>query len=58
MAEVSAGPYAGLGKTRFATQASLQSLYADFRDLSFEYDIRSAENGKHEISHWIVTCRK
>ena len=58
LAAVSAGPFAGLSKTRFATASSLQNLYAQFRDLSLEYSVRSAENGTREITHWIVTCRK
>lgn len=52
------GPFANMGKVRFATEESLRALYAGFRDLTLEYEIRSAENGRREISHWIVTCRK
>jgi SAM-dependent methyltransferase len=58
LAEVGEGPFAGLGKTRFATEGSLERLYAGFRDLSLEYSVRSHEHGMREISHWIVTCRK
>ena len=56
--EVSEGPFAGLGKTRFATRESLAELYAGFRELALEHTTRSAENGAREIAHWIVTCRK
>ena len=56
--EVSEGPFAGFGKTRFATRESLVELYAGFRDLTLEHTTRSAENGTREITHWVVTCRK
>jgi ubiquinone/menaquinone biosynthesis C-methylase UbiE len=56
--EVTEGPYGGMGVTRFATKESLEKLYADFKDLQFEYSIRSVNNCAHEISNWIVTCRK
>jgi len=55
---VTEGPFAGYGKTRFATRESLAALYAGFRDLALEYTVRSAENGTREIAHWVVTCRK
>lgn len=55
---VAEGPFAGLGKTRFATAASLESLYGDFRDLELEYAVRSAERGTREVTHWLVTCRR
>lgn len=56
--EVGEGPFANLGRTRFATRESLKALYAGFRDLALEYTVRSAENGAREIAHWVVTCRK
>jgi ubiquinone/menaquinone biosynthesis C-methylase UbiE len=56
--EVSEGPFAGLGKTRFATRESLGELYREFHDLALERATRSADNGAREITHWIVTCRK
>ena len=52
------GPFAGLGKTRFATAASLRELYAQFRDLELDYSVRSQAQGAREVSHWLVTCRK
>lgn len=55
---VAEGPFAGLGKTRFATAASLEALYADFHDLELEYTVRSAERGTREVTHWLVTCRR
>jgi len=55
---VTEGPFTGLGATRFATRESLEALYAGFRDLAFEYTVRSAEGGTREVTHWIVTCRK
>jgi ubiquinone/menaquinone biosynthesis C-methylase UbiE len=57
-AVVSEGPFAGLGKTRFATAASLQRLYSRFRDLELEYTVRSAEQGAREVTHWLLSCRK
>jgi len=56
--QVREGPFAGLGKTRFATRCSLRALYAQFRELSLEYVVRSAEQGTREVSHWLVTCRR
>jgi ubiquinone/menaquinone biosynthesis C-methylase UbiE len=56
--EVREGPFAGLGKTRFATRESLAALYREFRELTLEHMACSAENGAREITHWIVTCRK
>ncbi|HBF36362.1 MAG TPA: class I SAM-dependent methyltransferase [Firmicutes bacterium] len=55
---VTEGPYADMGVTRFATLESLEKQYTDFKDLQFEYSIRSMNNGRHEIVDWIVTCRK
>ena len=56
--EVRAGPFSGLGPTRFATRESILDLYSGFRDLALEHMSRSADNGEHEVTHWIVTCRK
>jgi SAM-dependent methyltransferase len=58
LAEVAEGPFAALGKTRFATRASLESLYAAFSSLNIEYVRRSLEGGSKELSHWVVTGRK
>jgi len=58
LAEVREGPFADLGRTRFATAQSLAGLYAEFRDLELEYTVRSAEQGTREVTHWLVTCRK
>ena len=56
--DVGEGPFADLGKTRFATRESLAELYREFRELALERVTRSAENGARDITHWIVTCRK
>lgn len=56
--DVREGPYANMGVIRFATEESLLSLYSEFRDIEFEYSVRSVNNCKNEISNWIVTCRK
>jgi SAM-dependent methyltransferase len=56
--QVAEGPFAGLGKTRFATAESLRRLYSGFRDLCLEHVLRSAAEGRHEIAHWLLTCRK
>lgn len=58
VSEVTEGPFAGLGKTRFATAASLSSLYARFREHTLEYSVRSAEQGTRAVTHWVLTCRK
>jgi len=58
LSQVREGPFAGLGKTRFATDESLRNLYSRFRELTLEYSVRSAERGTREVSHWLVTCRK
>lgn len=55
---ITEGPFAGLGSTRFATAESLRRIYAGFRELLVEYSIRSELVQQREISHWIVTCRK
>ncbi|HBE77705.1 MAG TPA: class I SAM-dependent methyltransferase [Firmicutes bacterium] len=55
---VTEGPYADMGVTRFATKESLEKQYADFKNVQFEYSIRSMNNGGHEILDWIVTCQK
>jgi SAM-dependent methyltransferase len=55
---VETGPFADLGMTRFATEASLRRLYARFAELEIEYSVRSADAQRHEITHWAVTCRK
>lgn len=55
---VNEGPFAGMGKVRFATRDSLVQLYDGFRDLALENVMRSTENGTREITHWVVTCRK
>lgn len=56
--DITEGPFAGLGSTRFATPESLQRIYAGFRELLVEYSIRSEMVQQREVSHWIVTCRK
>lgn len=58
LAEVVEGPFAGLGRTRFATADSLRRLYSRFRDHALEYTVRSAEQGNREVTHWLFTCRK
>jgi SAM-dependent methyltransferase len=55
---VTEGPFAHLGKIRFATRESLQRLYRNFRELTLEYSVLSAQGGTREVTHWIVTCRK
>jgi SAM-dependent methyltransferase len=56
--DVTEGPFANMGTIRFATRESLVSLYANFRELQLEYSIRSVMECRHEISNWIVTCKK
>jgi len=58
LARVTEGPFAGMGKIRFATESSLRSLYGGFRDLRLEHSMDSAEHASRSITHWIVTCRK
>jgi len=58
LAEVQEGPFQGLGKTRFATEASVRRMYQRFSELSLEYIATSAENASREVTHWILTCRK
>jgi SAM-dependent methyltransferase len=58
LAEVSEGPFSGLGKTRFATERSLRALYREFSDVGLEYTTRSEERGTREVTHWLVTGRK
>ena len=58
VSEVTEGPFAGLGKTRFATARSLSSLYAQFREHALEHTVRSAEQGARSVTHWVFTCRK
>jgi SAM-dependent methyltransferase len=58
LADVSEGPFTGLGKTRFATLESLQQLYAGFTDVAFEHTLRSEEQGARAVTHWLVSCRK
>jgi len=52
------GPFANIGKVRFATEDSLRTLYCAFRELRLEHLAESAEQGSRLITHWIVTCRK
>jgi ubiquinone/menaquinone biosynthesis C-methylase UbiE len=54
----SEGPYAGMGKVRFATEESLRRIYQDFVDLSLEYLVQSAASRTRDVVHWVVTCRK
>lgn len=55
---ITAGPFAGLGSTRFPTLDSVTQLYSAFHDLEVEYSARSELSRTKEISHWIVSCRK
>lgn len=57
-ANISEGPYQGMGTIRFATQESLLSMYSRFRNMALEYSVRSVDFRQHEISNWIVTCQK
>jgi SAM-dependent methyltransferase len=56
--DVREGPYSAMGVTRFATKESLERLYGAFEELELDYSVRSVDAGRHEISNWIVTCRK
>ncbi len=58
LASVAEGPFAEMGKIRFASRESLATLYAKFRDLNLEYSVHSAHGGTKEITHWILSCRK
>jgi ubiquinone/menaquinone biosynthesis C-methylase UbiE len=58
LSSVSEGPFASMGKIRFATRESLDALYANFTDVALEHSTRSYENGTREISNWVLTCRK
>jgi SAM-dependent methyltransferase len=58
LAEVTEGPFATMGKTRFATAASLGRLYARFRDLELESCSRTYAAGKRQVTHWLLSCRK
>ena len=53
---VDKGPFAGRGKARFATEASLRQLCARFRELKIGLGVRSIDSRRHEIGHWAVTC--
>lgn len=55
---VTEGPYVGMGIIRFATLASVQSLYSSFKNLHIEHLIRSVEDRKHEINHWFLSAEK
>jgi len=54
--DVTEGPYANMGPTRFATRESMNALYANFREVELNYSIRSVEHGTREIANWMVTC--
>lgn len=56
--DVTEGLFANMGVIRFATKESLEQMYSNFKNLQFEYSIRSINNCKHEMSNWIVTCQK
>lgn len=55
---VTEGPFSNMGIIRFATRESLKNIYSKFKNLEFNYSIRSMNNGKNEISNWIFTCEK
>lgn len=55
---VEEGPFLHMGKARFATEASLRSLYGAFQDLCLNHAVRTEENGTREVAHWILTCRR
>ena len=57
-ADISEGPYQGMGTIRFATLESLLSMYSAFHNINLEYSVRSVNSLRHEISNWIVTCQK
>ena len=53
---VTEGPYANMGPTRFATRESMSALYASFREVEINYSIRSVAHGTRDIANWIATC--
>lgn len=55
---VTEGPFANMGVVRFGTRESLARLYADFAEFELEYSVRSVDGCRHEISNWLVSCRK
>lgn len=56
--EISEGPMLGMGVNRYSPESEVRELYDLFDDLHLEYSLRSVEDMKHVVSHWVVTCRK
>jgi len=56
--DITEGPFKSMGAIRFATRESLTKLYAGFEEVHIEHSIRSINDGQHEVSNWIVTCKK
>ncbi len=56
--DVTEGPYVGTGQVRFATRASLERLYAPFREVEINSSSRSVAKESRVISNWVVTAAK
>lgn len=56
--DISEGPCAGMGVTRFSPESEVRQLYGLFNDLKLEYRARSVDDMAHVVAEWVITCRK
>lgn len=55
---VTKGPFSNMGMIRFSTKANLKYLYKDFKDIHLEYSLRTMNECRVKIMHWVLSCRK
>jgi|SRR5271156_905839 len=56
--DIPAGPFARMGKTRFASKEDILKLHAPFAEVELNYSVRSLDGEEHEVRNWVVACRK
>jgi SAM-dependent methyltransferase len=52
------GPFARMGKTRFASKEEVLKLHAPFAEIELNYSLRSLDGEGHEVRNWVIACKK
>jgi SAM-dependent methyltransferase len=56
--DISEGPLSGIGLCHFFTLDEIQTLFGRFSDLAVERSVRTMDNQRHEVKHWVVQGSK
>ena len=47
-----------MGTLRLTPESAIGEVYASFREIEYDYLIRSDLNRKYELKEWLISCRK